>query len=49
MQMFVRICAHGVSAERLRALVEESYRCSPMASAIEDRVPVALRIQVDVG
>jgi hypothetical protein len=49
MQIFVRICAHGVSAERLRVLVEESYRCSPMACAIEDRVPVALRIQVDVG
>jgi uncharacterized OsmC-like protein len=48
MQMVVRICAQGVSPQRLRALVEESYRCSPMARALEDRVPVALRIEVDV-
>jgi hypothetical protein len=49
MQMLVRISAQGVSANRLRALVEESYRCSPMARAIEERVPVALHIEVDVG
>jgi uncharacterized OsmC-like protein len=49
MQMFVRICAPGVSEERLHALIEESYRRSPMACALGDRVPVALRIEVDVG
>jgi uncharacterized OsmC-like protein len=49
MQMLVRISAHGVSEQRLRVLVEESYRCSPMACALEDRVPVALRIEIDAG
>jgi uncharacterized OsmC-like protein len=49
MQLIVRICARGVSAPRLRALVEESYRRSPMACALESRVPVALNIEVDVG
>jgi hypothetical protein len=49
MQMLVRICAQGVSEQRLRALVEESYRRSPTARALEDRLPVALRIEVDVS
>ena len=46
-QMLVRISAHGVSSERLRALVNESYRCSPMACAMQDAVPVALRIEAN--
>jgi len=46
-QMIVRISAPGVSASRLRALVEQSYRCSPMARAVEDAVPVALQIEID--
>jgi uncharacterized OsmC-like protein len=49
MQMLVRISAQGVSAHRLRTLVQESYRCSPMARAVEERVPVALHIEVEVG
>jgi uncharacterized OsmC-like protein len=47
MQMLVRISAHGVSPERLRALVEDSQRSSPVLSALQDAVPVALRIEVD--
>ena len=49
MQMLVRISAHGVSAKALRALVDESYRCSPMACTMRDAVPVDLRIEVDGG
>ena len=48
-QMLVRISAHGVSAARLQALVEESYRCSPVARALQDTVPVSLRIEVDAA
>ena len=46
MQMHVRISARGVSAERLRALVEETYRRSPMACAVENAVPVSLSIEI---
>jgi uncharacterized OsmC-like protein len=46
MQMQVRISAREVPEERLRALVEESYRCSPIARAVEDTVPVALHIEI---
>lgn len=45
-QLHVRITARGTSAESLRTLVEESYRCSPMACAMQDAVPVDLRIEV---
>ena len=48
-QLHVRICARGTTAERLRTLVEESYRCSPIARAVQDAVPVDLRIEVDAG
>ncbi len=46
MQMLVRISARGASSERLHALVEKTYRCSPMACAVEDAVTVALRVKV---
>jgi uncharacterized OsmC-like protein len=45
-RMVVRIAAAGVPAERLRALVDTAQRCSPMGSAIEQAVPVALRVEV---
>lgn len=45
-KLAVRIAAEGVAPERLRALVEESYRCSPIPSAVVNAVPVALRIDV---
>lgn len=49
MQMLVRISAPGVAADRLRALIEQSYRTSPMACAVEHAVPVALQIEVEAG
>ena len=48
-QLHVRIAAHGVASQRLRALVEDSYRCSPVPRAVQDAVPVALLIEVDDG
>jgi uncharacterized OsmC-like protein len=47
MQMRVRISAHGVAPERLRALVEESQHTSPVLSALQDAVSVGLRIEVE--
>ena len=43
----VRIAANGVSAERLRHLVEHGYRCSPMPSALRKEMPVELHIEVE--
>jgi uncharacterized OsmC-like protein len=48
-QLHVTIAARGVEAERLRALVEESHRCSPVPCAIQEPVPVALSIEVGAG
>ncbi|WP_428422255.1 OsmC family protein [Methylibium sp.] len=45
-QMRVRISAPRVPAQRLRELVEESYRCSPTVCALENAVPVALRVEI---
>lgn len=45
-QLFVRIAAPGVAPERLRALVEESQRCSPVPVAMQQEVPVALHVEV---
>lgn len=47
-QLLVRIKAHGIPPERLRNLVEESHRCSPMPTALRNAVPVALRIDTAV-
>jgi uncharacterized OsmC-like protein len=47
MRMDVKIAARGVPAQRLRTLVEEAQRRSPMARAVEDAVPVALHIDID--
>lgn len=46
-QLLVRIAAHGFTAQQLRSLVEESFRSSPVACAIEAAMPVAL--QIDTG
>jgi uncharacterized OsmC-like protein len=45
-QLHVRIAARGVTSERLRSLVESSYRYSPVPRAVQDAVPVALVIEV---
>ena len=47
--MSVRIAAPGVARERLRELVEEGCRCSPIPNAVERATPLALRIAVDAG
>ena len=46
-QLHVRISARAVAPERLRALVEDAQRCSPVPNALQNAVPVALRIEVD--
>jgi len=47
--VLVRIAAPGVSPERLRILIEESNRCSPVSAAARDEVPMTLCIEVDGG
>jgi len=42
----VRIAAQGIPAERLRALVEDSDRRSPVACALRDALQVDLQIEV---
>jgi organic hydroperoxide reductase OsmC/OhrA len=46
-QLLVKIAASGVSAERLRTLVEDSNRCSPISAAVRDAVSVDLRIELN--
>ena len=48
-QLLVRIAAPGVSTERLRILIEESNRCSPVSAALRNAVPMTLCIEVDGG
>ncbi|MDB5928759.1 MAG: osmotically inducible protein OsmC [Polaromonas sp.] len=45
-RLLVRIGARGVPAERLRALVRDSHRCSPVSGAVQEAVPMSLRIEV---
>jgi len=45
-QLLVKISAPGAAPARLQALVEECYRCSPISSAVENAVPVALKVEV---
>jgi uncharacterized OsmC-like protein len=46
-QLLVKIAAARVSAERLRTLVEDSNRCSPISAAVRDAVSVGLQIEVN--
>jgi uncharacterized OsmC-like protein len=45
MELHVRIAASGVSAQRLREMVADATRCSPMCSALED--PIAVRVEAE--
>lgn len=45
-QLHVSISAKGVSADRLRTLVEAGVRCSPIPSAVREATPFALLIEV---
>lgn len=47
--LHVRISARSVSPERLRALVEDSQRCSPVSVALQNEVPLTLFIEVDAA
>jgi len=47
LQLHVRIAADGVSAQRLRALVESGVRCSPIPNAVQLATPIAMHIDVD--
>lgn len=49
MRLVVQVSARGVSQERLRALIEDAYRRSPMGATIQDAVPVALHIEIASG
>jgi uncharacterized OsmC-like protein len=46
-QLRVRIAATGVDPERLRALVDNSRRCSPIPAAVETAVPISVHIEVE--
>jgi uncharacterized OsmC-like protein len=45
-QLHVRIAADGVDPTRLRALVLDGYRCSPIPGAVANALPVDLRIDI---
>lgn len=45
----VRIAARGATDERLRALVEEGLRRSPVPDAVRSAVPVALQVDVEAA
>ena len=42
----VRIAARGATEQQLRDLVERSYRCSPVPSAVTEAMPVALHVEI---
>jgi uncharacterized OsmC-like protein len=46
-QLLVKIGATGVPPRRLRALVEDCQRCSPVSGALQAAVPLDLRVEVD--
>jgi uncharacterized OsmC-like protein len=48
-QVLVRIAAADVLPERLRSLIDQSNRCSPVSAALRDAVPVTLCIEVADG
>lgn len=45
-QLHVRIAAKDVAPARLRALVEDGYRCSPISAAVASALPIDVRIDV---
>lgn len=49
MQLHVQISAFGISPERLRALVEQGVRNSPIPSAVSQATPIALHINVEAA
>lgn len=43
----VRIAASNVPADRLQALVADSFRCSPVSAAVERSIPVSLLVDTN--
>jgi uncharacterized OsmC-like protein len=48
-ELAVRIAAAGVAPERLRALVAEGLRRSPIPNALQNATPIALRVEVSAA
>lgn len=48
-ELRVRIAARGIDAARLRALVEDGQRCSPIPWAVANAVPLTLQVEVQGG
>lgn len=46
-ELCVRISAPRASPDRLRSLIEESHRCSPVSDALCRPIPLSLRIEID--
>ena len=46
-QLRVRLSARGVSDDRLRSLVDEGHRCSPVPAAVQHANPVVVHVEVD--
>ena len=49
LQLHVRIAAHGVAAARLRTLVQDGCRCSPIPNVVQRLTPLDLRIEVSAA
>ncbi len=47
LRLQVRICAPGVAPQRLRALVAQGLRCSPVPSAVQQATALAVQIDID--
>jgi uncharacterized OsmC-like protein len=44
-ELLVRISADGVTPDRLHSLVEHACRCAPVPAALENAIPLTLRIE----
>jgi hypothetical protein len=45
-RLLVRIAAPGVPPERVRTLIEESNRCSPVSAALRDAIPLTVSVDL---
>jgi uncharacterized OsmC-like protein len=48
-QLEVRLGASNAPRERLRTMIESSFRCSPVSAAIEAAVPVGLQVDIETN
>jgi uncharacterized OsmC-like protein len=46
-RLTVRISAPDVPRERVRTLIDESHRCSPVSAALGNMVPIILQIEIE--